>query len=73
MRRTTTLVIALSMAVSGLSLLPAAPAVAAGAISTAQPTLVSADPADWTPNIQDGQVNAIVQVGRRCSPLPGGW
>ena len=65
MRRTTTLVIALSMAVSGLSLLPAAPAVAAGAISTAQPTLVSADPADWTPNIQDGQVNAIVQVGNQ--------
>ena len=65
MRRTTTLVIALSMAVSGLSLLPAAPAVAAGALSTAQPTLVSADPADWTPNIQDGQVNAIVQVGNQ--------
>ena len=65
MRRTTTLVIALSMAVSGLSLLPAAPAVAAGAPSTAQPTLVSADPADWTPNIQDGQVNAIVQVGNQ--------
>ena len=65
MRRTTTLVIALSMAVSGLSLLPAAPAVAAGALSTAHPTLVSADPADWTPNIQDGQVNAIVQVGNQ--------
>ena len=65
MRRTTTLVIALSMAVSGLSLLPAAPAVATGAISTAHPTLVSADPADWTPNIQDGQVNAIVQVGNQ--------
>ena len=65
MRRTTTLVIALSMAVSGLSLLSAAPAVAAGAISTAHPTLVSADPADWTPNIQDGQVNAIVQVGNQ--------
>jgi chitodextrinase len=27
--------------------------------------LVNADPADWTPQIQDGQVNAIVQIGTK--------
>src|SRR5919108_4338254 len=27
--------------------------------------LANADPADWTPQIQDGQVNAIVQMGTK--------
>jgi hypothetical protein len=63
MRRLTLLFVAVVTAASGLSLVPATPAAAAGAISTAHDKIVSADPVDWTPNIQDGQVNAIVQVG----------
>jgi beta-propeller uncharacterized protein DUF5122 len=36
---------------------------AADATDAAQPVVVSATPADYTPNIQDGQVNAVAQAG----------
>lgn len=45
-----------AMSVATLSAAPA------GA-STAQPTLVSTNPADFTPNVNDGRVLAIAQVG----------
>ncbi len=48
----------------GLSALTALPAQAHGQV-TAQGVVVTADPADWTPQIQDGQVNAIVQIGTK--------
>lgn len=35
------------------------------ASDTSHPALVNPNPADWTPQIQDGQVNAIVQMGTR--------
>jgi hypothetical protein len=38
---------------------------AAHAVQTAQPVVVGSDPVDWTPMIQDGQVNAILQVGTK--------
>lgn len=37
----------------------------AGAVNTAQAQIVSANPADYTPFIEDGQVLAVVQVGNR--------
>jgi hypothetical protein len=38
---------------------------ASSASDTPQSKIVSADPADWTPQIRDGQVNAIVQLGTK--------
>ncbi|HZC27685.1 MAG TPA: PKD domain-containing protein [Actinopolymorphaceae bacterium] len=35
----------------------------AAAVQTAQSKVVSADPANWTPNVLDGSVKAIVQAG----------
>ena len=35
----------------------------ASAVQTFQPSVVSADPANWTPNVLDGEVDAIAQVG----------
>jgi hypothetical protein len=35
----------------------------ASAVNTPQPIIVSADPAGFTPQVRDGKVNAIVQVG----------
>ena len=35
----------------------------AWAVQTAQTTIVSADPSNWTPNVLDGKVEAIAQVG----------
>jgi chitodextrinase len=47
-----------------VALLPGLPT-AATAADTAHPGLVSPDPADWTPQIQDGQVNAVLQMGTK--------
>jgi hypothetical protein len=33
------------------------------AVNTPQPQMVSSNPADWTPHVLDGRVDAIVQVG----------
>lgn len=38
---------------------------AAGAVQSAQPVIVNPDPVDWTPMIEDGQVNAVLQVGTK--------
>ena len=53
--------VTLALGLSGLTTLPAQ---AHGQV-TAQGVVVTADPADWTPQIQDGQVNAIVQIGTK--------
>lgn len=37
----------------------------ARAVQSPQQVVVNANPADWTPDILDGQVNAILQVGTR--------
>jgi hypothetical protein len=34
-----------------------------GAVNVPQPVVVSADPANWTPHVLDGKVDAIVAVG----------
>ena len=34
-----------------------------GAVNVPQPVVVSADPANWTPHVLDGKVDAIVVVG----------
>ena len=41
------------------------PAIPSEAVQTPQSVVVSADPVNWTPNIQDGQVNAILQMGSK--------
>ena len=53
----------------------------AGAVQTAQSSVVSATPASWTPNVLNGKVEAIAQVGNQIviggtftsvqSPAPG--
>ena len=53
-----------ALALAG-SLLVVATAPSAGAVQTVQTTLVNPDPVDWTPQIHDGQVNAILQVGTK--------
>ncbi|PWU57587.1 hypothetical protein DLE60_24210, partial [Micromonospora globispora] len=42
--------------------LPATPALAVNAL---HPTVVSADPANWTPHAIDGTVYRIIQIGNR--------
>jgi hypothetical protein len=58
--RRSSIAVALSM-----SLLLVALPTASQAAETPQSVLVNPDPADWTPQIQDGQVNAIVQLGTK--------
>jgi PKD repeat protein len=55
------LLLALAAVVGVLCGLLGAPA--AQAVQVAQPKLVSANPADWTPAVNDGAVNAIAQAG----------
>jgi chitodextrinase len=62
--RTFRVLIATTALALGVGLLTAAPASAHGQ-KTGLTTLVNPDPADWTPQIQDGQVNAIVQIGTK--------
>jgi hypothetical protein len=37
--------------------------VPAGAVQTEHSVVVSPDPVEWTPQILDGQVNAVLEVG----------
>jgi chitodextrinase len=60
-RRALPFALATALAASLIAALPSA----ANATDTAQNKIVNADPADWTPQIQDGQVNAIVQIGTK--------
>ena len=52
---------ALLVAMSVLTLIPTP----VGAVQTPESVVVNPDPADWTPNILDGQVNAILQMGTK--------
>ena len=52
---------ALLVAMSILTLIPTP----AGAVQTPESVVVNPDPADWTPHILDGQVNAILQMGSK--------
>ena len=52
---------ALLVATSVLTLIPTP----AGAVQTPESVVVNPDPADWTPDILDGQVNAILQMGTK--------
>ena len=49
------------MVVSLVALIPSP----AGAVQTPESVVVNPDPADWTPDIVDGQVNAILQMGSK--------
>ena len=57
--RTKSAVAVVAAAAAAIGVLAVVPASAA----TAQPAVVSANPADFTRNVMDGQVNAIAQVG----------
>lgn len=37
----------------------------AEAVQTAHSVVVTDDPANWTPNVRDGQVNAVLQIGTK--------
>jgi len=62
LRRLVALPVLASLALSGLVALGASPA---AAVNSAHSTLVSGDPADFTPHVNDGSVRTIVQVGNR--------
>jgi hypothetical protein len=65
-RAATVLLTVSAAAVVGLALSPSAGAAtkrAAGAAAVAQPTLVNTVPASFTPNVNDGTVYGITQVG----------
>jgi chitodextrinase len=49
-------------ALAGLIVATPAPALA---VDTPQSVVVNPDPSDWTPQIQDGEVDAILQVGTK--------
>jgi hypothetical protein len=48
----------ISVMVAGLPL-------AASGVQTPQSVVVNPDPVDWTPNVLDGQVNAVLQMGNK--------
>ena len=52
---------AFSVAVALLTLIPQS----AQAVQSSETVVVNPDPADWTPQILDGQVNAILQMGSK--------
>jgi hypothetical protein len=62
MRRSFSTSLTLFLAIAMLAAIPAAPA---AAVNPAQPVVVSANPANWTPHVLDGIVNAIVPVGNQ--------
>jgi hypothetical protein len=62
MRRTFSTFVTLCLAVATLAAIPASPA---SAVNIAQPIVVSANPANWTPHVLDGIVNTIVPVGNQ--------
>src|SRR6476469_2232191 len=62
MRSRRPLALTLMLVVLGALVSTGAPA---GAVNAAQSQIVSANPADFTPFIEDGQVLAVVQVGDR--------
>ncbi len=62
MRRSSSTFLTLCLALATLAAIPASPAVA---VNPAQPTVVSANPANWTPHVLDGIVNTIVPVGNQ--------
>lgn len=51
--------------VSLVAAMVAVPGASANAVQPPQPKLVSDDPAAWTPDVMDGEVDSIVQVGDR--------
>jgi chitodextrinase len=59
--RMASLLIAVLVASSVLTLIPSP----AGAVQAPQSFVVNPDPVDWTPNVLDGQVNAILQMGNK--------
>ena len=59
LRRRLSPVLTLALAASLLTAMPAA------AVQEPHSAVVSPDPADWTPQIEDGQVNAVLQVGTK--------
>ncbi len=59
--RMASLLTALLVALSVLTFIPTP----AGAVQTPQSVVVNPDPADWTPQILDGAVNTILQVGTK--------
>ena len=61
-RAAAVLAVAGALGVSALAMNVAAPA---GAVQVPQDSVVSANPADWTPDVMDGTVESIVEVGDR--------
>jgi hypothetical protein len=53
---------AIAVLASGILLATAIPA---SAVQTPHASIVSAQPVSWTPNVMDGQVNAILQMGQK--------
>jgi hypothetical protein len=51
-----------ALAAALLAVLPASPA---AAVNASHPSVVSADPANWTPHALDGTVYRIIQIGNR--------
>ncbi|WP_244367136.1 PQQ-like beta-propeller repeat protein [Micromonospora echinofusca] len=56
---------AVAVVAATTSVLAALPATPASAVNAVHPTVVSADPANWTPHALDGTVYRILQIGNR--------